>query len=173
MAEAFNSVLMDHLNACYEWKRIRRTSNDKPWLTDAIRAQMKRRKAIFRAEGRSNHWKRLDKSIKRSLDFKRRKYNEDQKKKLEAMGKTSQWYGISKYLGLDEVPKRWAITDLNPEQTPEELARDLAVHFTEITNLNGPLREGDIPTATNTAENLTRLVTKEQVAARQSTSLSP
>ena len=81
------------------------------------------------------------------------------------MGQTSRWYGISKYLGSDETPKRWAITDLNPDQNPEDLAKDLADHFSEITNLHGPLLEGDIPRSKK-QENLTRLVTKEQVAAR-------
>ena len=72
---------------------------------------MKRRKAIFRREGRSDHWKRLDRSIKKTLDYRRRKYNEEQKEKLEEIGKSSRWYSISKYLGSDEVPRKWNITD--------------------------------------------------------------
>ena len=133
MAVKFHEVLNNHLEACYSWKRVRRKSNDKPWITDGIRRQMKRRKAIFRREGRSEHWKRLDKSIKKLLNFRKSKYNMNQKTKLENSGNTSQWYNVSKFLATDEATSRWNITDLEPNQSPEELAKNLSTHFSEIT----------------------------------------
>ena len=108
-------------------------------------------------------WKRLDKGIKKTLDLRRRKYNEDQKKRLEEIGKTSQWYNIAKFLNMEETPARWNVTDLKPDQEPKQLAHELASHFPLITNASAALIPGNIPTSTNTGSNFTRLVTSKQV----------
>ena len=82
-------------------------------MTDRVRAKMKGRRAIFREEGRSIRWKHLDEAIKKTLDRRRAKHNEDQKVKLETAGKTTQWFSIAKFLGSDEAPSGWKIPNLN------------------------------------------------------------
>ena len=58
------------------------------------------------------------------------------------------------------------MTDLRPDQKPEDLARDLADHFSKITNASPALLPADIPDSIYNGPNLTRLITKEQVEAR-------
>ena len=145
MASEFHKTLEKHMNSCYEWKKVRRKSSDKPWISDAVRAQIKRRKGIFREQGRSEHWKRVDRCIKRTINYRKALYNKTQKTRLESIGKTGQWYNIAKYLVTDETPARWSITDLQPGQEPAELARDLAGHFSKITNASPALSPSDIP----------------------------
>lgn len=48
MAENFQSKLQSLLLSCFSWKRVRRKTADKPWISDAIRCRIKRRKAVFR-----------------------------------------------------------------------------------------------------------------------------
>ena len=94
MAVEFHAVLEAALNRCYSWKKVRRKTNDKPWMTDGLRTKMKQWKAVFRMEGRSEKWKRLDKSISKTIYFRKATYNKTQKKRLEETGRTGQWYNI-------------------------------------------------------------------------------
>ena len=145
MALEFHRILDELMNRCYTWKKVRRRTTDKPWISDGLRDSIRRRAAVFRETGRSLRWKRLDKAIKKTLAFRKREYNKRQKERLEACGRTGQWWNISKFLVSDENPRQWAVTDLDPEKTASEIATDLSKHFTQITNLGSPLGEGDIP----------------------------
>ena len=57
------------------------------------------------------------------------------------------------------------MADLNPEKNAEELAQDLAVHFTEITNLSSELQPGQIPQS-QVGQGLVHLIEVKQVAQR-------
>ena len=46
---------------------------------------MKRRKAVFWQEGRSETWKRLDKGIKRTIAFRKKQYEEKMTKKTREL----------------------------------------------------------------------------------------
>ena len=72
MANIFHTKLDLFLNQCFSWKRVRRKTSDKPWISDALRVRMKKRKAVFWLEGRSELWKRLDKAIKKPLHLEKR-----------------------------------------------------------------------------------------------------
>ena len=67
MVHEFQSILERIVSQCFSWKRVRRKSNEAPWLTDGLRHLVKKRLSIFRSEGRSVRWKILDTSIKRSI----------------------------------------------------------------------------------------------------------
>ena len=148
MTEIFHETLSDLVDSCFCWKRVRRKSTDKPWISDALRHRMKIRLAVFRNEGRSELWKRLDKGIKETIKFRKRKYEEDMSAKLASTGKSNQWYNIYRNLISDDMPRRWHITELNPGQEPKSLANDLAQHFSRITNTGKPLSQADIPRST-------------------------
>ena len=81
----------------------------------------------------------MDRAIKKTLNFRKAKYNVDQKTRLENSGKTGQWHSIANFLKSDGHPRKWVINDLFPEKTAEEMADNLAAHFTEITNQSEPL----------------------------------
>ena len=134
MVEAFHKILNKHLFACFRWRRVRRKSTDKPWISDGVRARIKKRKAIFWNEGRSETWKRIDKAIKRTIAFRKKMYEEKMTRKLEESGKNGQWYSVYKFMSSDEMPNRWNITELKPNQHPKQLANELADHFVKITN---------------------------------------
>ena len=41
MALEFQRILMNYVRDCYEWKKVRRKSSDKPWISDALCQKMK------------------------------------------------------------------------------------------------------------------------------------
>ena len=72
MTQKFHDKLDWMVSKCFTWKRSRHKSNESPWLTEGLRSQIKKGLAIFKSEGRSIHWKRLDKCIKLTLKGRRR-----------------------------------------------------------------------------------------------------
>ena len=72
-------------------------------------------------------------------------YKENMTKKLEDSGHTGQWSSIYKFLSSDDMPARWNVTELQPNQISKQLANNLADHFAKITNMNKQLEEKDIP----------------------------
>ena len=46
------------------------------------------------------------------------------------------------------MPDRWEITQLEPDIEPFDLANNLAVHFSKITNIAAPLDLSKIPKST-------------------------
>ena len=124
MAEEFQTRLHDILRSCFSWKRVRRKTSDKPWISDAIRCRIRRRKAVFRIYGRNDIWKRLDKGIKKTIAFRKRIYETKMTDKLEKVGKTGQWYSIYKYISSDDMQERWNVTELCPEDSPSPFQSD-------------------------------------------------
>ena len=142
----FHRILETHIDSCFSWKRVRRKSSDKPWISDAIRTRIKHRRAIFRLEGRSELWKRIDKGIQQTIAFRKRAYEDKMCSRLEQSGRSSKWYSIYKNLLSDDMPARWSVTELEPDQQPIDLANNLAEHFSKITNMSRPLdMKKDIP----------------------------
>ena len=48
----------------------------------------------------------MDKTIKKTLAFRKSEYNKKQKVRLEESGRTGQWWSISKFLVSDENPRQ-------------------------------------------------------------------
>ena len=94
MTELFHSHLKDLMNSCFAWKKKRKKSNNKPWISDSILDRIEDRKKIFRKEGMSPLFNRLNKGIQRSIKIRKKKCEENMLAKLEATGKTNQWYSI-------------------------------------------------------------------------------
>ena len=134
MTEEFHCILDRFISSCFSWKRVRRKSNDAPWLSDHLRSLIKRRIAIFRSEGRSTRWKRLDKSIRASIESRKAVYFDKETEKLKAAGRNASWYSILSRVIDDDAPQIWSLSDLEPNKAPADLAEELAEHFTNNTN---------------------------------------
>ena len=145
MTEVFHGRLGELMNGCFAWKKVRRKSNNKPWMTDSILERIEDRKKIFRREGRSELFNRLNKGIQKTIRVRKKKCEENMLAKLEQTGKTNQWYSIYKFLSSEEMPDRWEITQLDPDVEPFELSNNLAVHFGKITNKATALDMANLP----------------------------
>ena len=104
MVSEFQAILDRYVSSCYSWKRIRRKSNDVPWLTDGIRALVRKRMSIFRSEGRSIRWKRLDTSIKKTIETRKGTYFDKETERLKQSGRSSSWYSILTKVMDDDAP---------------------------------------------------------------------
>ena len=122
---------------------------------------MKQKKAVFWLEGRSETWKRLDRGIKKTMAYRQRQYEEKMTKRLEDCGKTGQWYSIYQFFTLEDMPQRWNITELQPDQSPQELADQLSSYFIKITNMSKSLIRENIPVSQSGVGLIPQLVPRE------------
>ena len=90
-------------------------SNESPWLTNGLRKQIKKRLSIFKHEGRFERWKRIDRSIKSTLEVRRAKYFNNESDRFKAMGRPSSWYSVLSKMNDVDAPKQWSVTDLEPD----------------------------------------------------------
>ena len=110
--------------------------------------------SIFRSEGRSIRWKRLDTSIKKTIETRKGTYFDKETERLKQSGRSSSWYSILTKVMDDDAPTLWSIADLEPDKEPADLAKELAEHFTSITNIACPLANEDIPISNPGVENV-------------------
>ena len=90
MTAVFQIHLDKLMNECFAWKRVRKKSNNKPWMTDSILERIDDRKKVFRKEGRSDLFNRLNKGIQKTIRIRKKKHEQDMLDKLEQTGRTNQ-----------------------------------------------------------------------------------
>ena len=99
---------------------------------------------IFRSEGRSAKWKRLDTSIKKSLLIRKGNYFDKESERIKKAGRNGSWFNVLSRVVDEDAPKLWSLADMEPDKSPQTLAEDLAKHFTEITNQSPALEQSEI-----------------------------
>ena len=67
MVDRLHQDLESWMDKCYPFKTVRRRSNEATWITNGIRRKIRMRMAVFRREGRSQKWLKLDKQIKKMI----------------------------------------------------------------------------------------------------------
>ena len=72
MVHKLQTTLVAWMDECFPFKYIRRRSNEAPWITEGIRRKIQMRLAIFKRDGRSRKWKRLNKHIQKLIKKKKK-----------------------------------------------------------------------------------------------------
>ena len=57
------------MSDCFPVITVRRKSTEGPWITPKIRLKIKRRKAVFKKQGRSKVWKKLKKVTTKMINI--------------------------------------------------------------------------------------------------------
>ena len=78
-AEAYQRLVDAAIAECFPLVTVRRKTTDLPWVNSRARRLIRRRKAIYRKEGRSNAWKRLQKILVKLLNHRKKVYQDSQK----------------------------------------------------------------------------------------------
>ena len=78
-AEAYQKLVDDAIARFFPLITVRRKTTDLPWVNSKARRMIRRQKAIFRKEGRSQAWKKLKKALDVLLGKRKKKYEESQK----------------------------------------------------------------------------------------------
>ena len=69
-ATNYQNLMNSAMSTCFPVVTVRRKTSEDPWITDKIRKKIRRRKALFRAQGRSRAWKKLKKVTTKMIQYR-------------------------------------------------------------------------------------------------------
>ena len=101
---------------------------------------MRRRKAIYKLQGRSSNWRRLRYRIDRLLKERKRNYEKSQKIRLLDKDAESHFFkNVKNYQSKERAAPFDARSLFEPSLTDEQVATKLADHFSAISQEFRPL----------------------------------
>ena len=123
----------------------RRKSTDFPWINKAIRKRIRKRRAIYRDEGRSARLWRLKKTIEDMIRRRQDAYHLYQRQFILDPDSSRHFFRNVKSLPYVEKPKQFDVRSLFPGADDAQIAEHLAQYFNGISQEFSPLEPGDIP----------------------------
>ena len=136
--QSWNDELTDRL---FPTVSIRCRDNEPPWITNGIRKLAKRKTRIYKREGKSVLWWRLQTQQDKMTEDSMADYVTG----IERAGpNTRKYFQAVRQLGsAAATTQAWGLPDLFPECTEAEAGEEAARYFTRITDTFVPLREED------------------------------
>ena len=154
LVEAFESYTTALTEELFPWKTSRRRSNEPPGNTEGLRKLSRQKKRVYKEEGKSRTWHRLQSEFDTKLEDRRLEFVERARKK----GPNSKEYlGTIKSLISGESCSGWDVADLFPDMDPGQVGDQVTEFFTAITDEFEPLQE------TRTIPAHRRPITEEEV----------
>ena len=158
-------------NACFSLKTTTRRESDPPWINSQVRSLARKRRRIYRREGRSHQWKALMKKTRQLVRKRAAKYWEHQKSTmLQGDANRSFFKNIKAYKSREKPPNFDVRTLFQSSLTDGQIAEKLADHFNGISSEFDGLDPSDIP-VTYSAPLVP--LTVDQVTARLKTIRKP
>ena len=143
-AEAYQDVVTGAMEKFFPLITVRRKTTDCQWINRRIRVLVKRRKKVYRKEGRSDKWHRLKKLTEEMIFNRRKKYLESQKKGLLVEDAARNFFRNVKAFQSKERPKPFDVRELFPGKSDPEVAEELAEYFNRISHEFSPLEPSEI-----------------------------
>ena len=144
-AASYQAVIEDLLNKNFPLKTIRRKEGDLPWFNNTARKMVKKKQAVYKAEGKSPRWIRLQEKLDDYLDGRKESFLETQRDKFTGPEASSQFYRNVKSFKNAEKPREFDVRDLRPGLTDKEVANEVAEFFNRISREFSPLEAWQIP----------------------------
>ena len=136
LVEAYQAHTTKLVDELFPYKTVRCRSNEDPWVTDGARALAKRKRRMFRREGKSRRWVKLRDLLEARLSQSKEAYVD----KFAGGGtSTRAYFNAVKKLGTVAPAPDWNLLDLFPGTTNEEACNQTASYFTRITDQFDPL----------------------------------
>ena len=139
-------VLDDMMDRHFPVKTCKRKDTDLPWFNETARKMVKKKQAIYKAEGQSVRWQRITEKLERYLDKGRQTFLQNQRDKITGPDASKNFFkNIRAFKGVDR-PKEFNICDIRPGKPEHDVAEEAAKFFNRISDEFDPLEPKDIPT---------------------------
>ena len=106
---------------------LRKRLNKKPWITNGIRRRAKKKKKMYREQGRSQAWKQADARLQVEINLKKQEFVEDV---LEASPRN--YYEAVKQLSGQDPKKTWDVLQLFPDNSPAKAGEKILDFFSSV-----------------------------------------
>ena len=128
-------------------RHVKRKSTDLPWINRAVKKQIRRRKEVYRKEGRSDLWKMLKRATDELIKKRKKMYMDLKKQQLTASDANQSFFRLVKAFNTPEKAQTFDVRSLQPGKDDQEVADDLAQYFNHISAEFDSLRPGEVPPA--------------------------
>ena len=144
-AIAYQSIVEDLMNKNFPLKTVRRREGDLPWFNNKAKKMTRKKQAVYKAEGKSDRWLRLQEGLDRYLDKRKEGFLGAQREKFTGPEASTQFYKNVKSFKNAEKPREFDVRDLRPGRTDKEVADEVAEYFNRISREFSPLEAWQIP----------------------------
>ena len=142
----FQAVIDRLMDKHFPTKVIKRKDDDLPWYDDEARKRSKKKKAVFKVEGRSPRWCALRDNLDKYLLRRSESYLERQTENLTKPEADKQFHRYVKNYKSGERPKTFNVRELLPDRSDREVAEEISRYFNEISQEFEPLQPHQVPT---------------------------
>ena len=132
--EEFQSVVQQLTETHFPLVRVRKRSNESPWITRTIRRLWKKKIRIYKKEGRSQAWWDVDSAVQEKIESSRVNFVD---KMLEEGNRGSSFYTATKKLAKAAVVRQWTVKDLFVGRPASEVGREVLGYFGKIATGGG------------------------------------
>ena len=144
-SQIFQAILDDLMDRFFPKKTVRRRSSDLPWFNNVARKKVKKKRAVFRAEGRSERWKALRDDLDSYMSARKEIFLQKQRDKLAGPDAMKHFFkNVKSYKAFDK-PKSFNVRDLRPNKKDADVADEVAAFFNEISGEFDPLQPSQVP----------------------------
>ena len=147
----------------FPFQTTRRRQKDLPWLDNIAKKKIKRKKAIYRDEGKSPRWYLACANLDNYLNKRQENFLANQRNKVLGSEACKNFFKNVKNFSSAEKPKSFSVTDLLPDKPAGEVAEEAANFFNAISQEFSPLQPHEVPTS---YERVLPKLTVYQVALR-------
>ena len=96
---ALEEIINDGIKKCFDRKKTSKKTSEPSWVSEAIRLNIKRRRAVFRREGRSSNWWKIKLESKKIIGARRNNYNKEKKERIMSAGHNQFFKCVNAFLG--------------------------------------------------------------------------
>ena len=115
--------------------RVRRRSNEDPWITRKIRRLWKKKVRVYKKEGKSDKWWRVDSDLQREIGEAKSDFVE---RLLEGGNNGKSFYAATRKLSAAKTTQEWTVSDLFVGLKDEEVADKVLDYFGGIAKSDRP-----------------------------------
>ena len=112
--------------------RVRKRSNESPWITKKIRRLWKRKIRLYKKAGKSPAWWETERVLQESIADARTGFVE---KMLEEGNNGKSFYAATKKLSTAAATPQWSVRDLFPGLAPSAVCDEVLKFYGNISNM--------------------------------------
>lgn len=122
MAGVLERVIADLTDQNFPLVRVRKRSNEAPWITRAIRRLWKKKIRAYKKKGRSQMWWETDRKLQKKIEESRVDFVHTL---LEEGNSGRTFYAATKKLSSASQSPQWTVSDLFPGKEPSKICEEV------------------------------------------------
>ena len=142
---ALHAIFEDLTDRHFPLQEMTRREDDLPWIDKRARKTIKKKCAIFKAEGPSPRWEAVRNNLEAYLAKRREAFLEKQRLKFTGPNASAHFHQNVRAFSQAEKPKVFDVRDLCPGLDDRAVANEVAEYFNTISREFSPLAPSQIP----------------------------